>query len=60
MSDMVAHDLEIRGESGNLKSFLNIKVLPFLTFNLMISVSTKMPYQDVREHSLRSGKSQER
>ena len=34
----------------------NVRVLPFLRFNLMISVSTKMPYQEVREISLRSGK----
>ena len=46
--------------SGNLKGCPNIKVLPFLRFDLMISVSIKMPYQEVKENSLRSGKSQER
>ena len=35
-----------------------MKVLTFLKFHLMISVSTKMPYQDVREISPRPGKSQ--
>ena len=37
--------------SGNLKGCSNVKVLPFLRFNLMISVSIKMPYQEVREKS---------
>ena len=55
----MATALEIRKMSGNLKGCLNIKVLPFLRFNLLISVSIKMPYQEVREISLRSGKSQE-
>ena len=60
MSDSVATELEIRGKSGNSKGSPNIKVLPFLRFNLMIPVSIKMAYQEVREISLRSGKSQGR
>ena len=60
MFDRVATSLEITEMSRNLKGCPNIKVLPFLRFNLMISVSIKMPYQEVREISLRSGKSQER
>ena len=36
----------------------NLKVLALLRFNLMISVSSKMLYQKVREISLRSGRSQ--
>ena len=35
-----------------------MKVLPSLRLNLSISVSTKMPYREVREISLRSVKSQ--
>ena len=37
--------------SGTLKGCPNIKVFPFLRFNLMISASTKMPYQEFREIS---------
>ena len=33
-------------------------IIPHAWFNVMISVSTKMLYQEVREISLRSGKSQ--
>ena len=44
MFDSVATGLEIREMSGNLKGCPNIKVLPFLRFNLMISDSIKMPY----------------
>ena len=60
MSDRVATVLEIREMSGNLEGCPNIKILPFLRFNMMISVSIKMPYQELREISLRSGKSEER
>ena len=56
MSDRVATALEIKEMSGNLKGCPNIKVLPFLRFNLVISVSIKMPYQEVRDISLWSGK----
>ena len=59
MSDKVATALEIWEMSGNLKGCPNIKVLPFLRFNMMISVSIKAPYQEVRETFLASGKSQE-
>ena len=45
---------------GILSGCLNIKVLPLLRFNLMISGSAKMRYQEVRENYLRSGRSQER
>ena len=37
-----------------------MKVLPFHRFNLKITVSTKMAYDEVREISVRSGKSQGR
>ena len=43
---------------GILTGCLNLKVLPLLRFNLMVSVSAKMDCQEVREISLRSGKSQ--
>ena len=49
------------GESqGILTGCLNLKDLPLLRFNLMISVSSKMRYQEVRGISLRSGKSEEK
>ena len=61
--------LEIRARSGKVKKGQNsqgkvkefkknVEVLPFLTFNLMISVSSKILYQEVGLISLRSGKSQ--
>ena len=50
---------EEREKSGNLKGSPNIKVLLVLRFNLMISVSIKMPHQEVREISLRSVKVRE-
>ena len=45
-------------KSGNSNSYPKVKVLLFPRFNLMISVSTKMLYQEIREISLGSGKSQ--
>ena len=44
MFDRVATSLQITEMSGNFKGCPNIKVLPFLRFNLMISVHIKMPY----------------
>ena len=48
---------KLGGKSGEsqriLTGCLNVKVLPFLRFNVMISVSTKMLYEEVREISLR-------
>ena len=58
--DKMVTVLEIREESWNLNSYPKVKVLPFRRFNLMISVSTRMLYQEVREIPLRSGKSQGR
>ena len=49
---------QAREKTGNLNRLSNVKVLPSLRFNLMISVTTRMPYQGVREISPRSGKSQ--
>ena len=50
---------KVREKSGNFKNCPKVKVLPFLRFNLIISVSTKILYQAVREISLRSGKVRE-
>ena len=47
-----------RKKSGNLISCLNIKVLPLLRINLIISVSVKVLRQEVIENSLRSGRTQ--
>ena len=44
-------------KSGNLTGCPNVNVLPYLGFNVMTSVSTKIPYQEVRKISLRSGNS---
>ena len=35
---------------GYLTGCLNVKVLPLFRFNLMISVSAKIDYQEVREN----------
>ena len=49
-----------RGKSGKsqgiLTVFHNVRVLPLLRFNLMISVSGKMLYQEVMKNFLRSGR----
>ena len=50
----------LRTKEKSQESYPNVKVLPFLMSNMMISVSTKMPYQKVREIHLRSRKSQGR
>ena len=41
---------------GFLTTCPNVKVLPLLRFNLMISVATKMLYQEIMESSLWLGK----
>ena len=46
------------GSHGILTGCLNIKVLPILVFNLMVSVSIKMLHHKVLENSLRSERSQ--
>ena len=48
----------VREKSGNPNSYLKVKVLRFLILNLIIPVSTKILYQEVREIFLRSGKSE--
>ena len=44
---------KVREKSGKSQGIetgcLNLNVLPFLRFNLMISVSTKLPYQVVEK-----------
>ena len=47
-------------KSDNLTDCLNMKALPLLKTNLMISVSDKMFYQEAMGNSLRSRKSQEK
>ena len=53
---------KVRAISGKHQGILtyspNVRILPFLRFNVMTTVSTKMPYQGVRKISVRLGKSQ--
>ena len=50
---------KVKTKSGIEKGCPNIKLCPFLNFTLIISVSTKIPYQEVKEISLRPGKVRE-
>ena len=49
---------EIRKKSGDFDKSPNVKVLPLLEFILMISVSARLPYQEVMEYFLSSGRNQ--
>ena len=48
----------VREKSENSDRWYEPKFPPLLSFNLMISVSAKMPYQEARENYLRLGRSQ--
>ena len=47
---------KVRERSGNLNRLSESKSLPFLRFNLMTSVSSKMPYQESGEFLGSQGK----
>ena len=46
--------LKVRESQGTKTGCPNVKVLPFLRFKLIVSFSTKIPHQEVREESRKS------
>ena len=60
-SAKIVREFEEKEKSqGKVKAFQKLSEHKTFRLNPMISVSTKMPYQEVRETSLSSGKSQGR